>query len=169
MHTCLLRATSARCFGEMDGQLLQEPKTLVGSKGPGHPNNRPIPSRASSGLPVGPGSFHILQRRSRFVEAERQLRADSGQLTENQWCASLSLESHWDKYKTAGGSLWLGVETICRDIKKWTGTDVEQDVLEKMTCSVRTVSLTNLYFFRTVCTLNYVKSPVQSTTLSMIS
>jgi hypothetical protein len=72
----------------------------------------------------------------------------SGQLTENQWCALLSLESHRGKYKAGGGSLWAGVETNCRDIKKWTGTDVEEDVLENMTCSVRTSLLIDLYFFQ---------------------
>jgi hypothetical protein len=72
----------------------------------------------------------------------------SGQLTENQWCALLSLESHRDKYKIAEGSLWLDVETNCQDIKKWTGTDIEQEVLENMTCIVRTDLLTNLYLFQ---------------------
>lgn len=50
-------------------------------------------SRASSGLRVGPDSFHILRRRSRFAEAEPQPRANDGWLAENQFCTLLSIES----------------------------------------------------------------------------
>ena len=57
-------------------------------------------------------------------------------MTESQWGALLNLESNRDKYKAAGGPVWLDIEGKCRLIKEWTSTDVDDDILEKMICIV---------------------------------
>jgi len=71
----------------------------------------------------------------------------SGQLTENQWSALLNLKSHKDKLKISDTSFWPDVDRNCRSIKIWTGTDVEQDVLEDLICIVRIVLFSSLQLF----------------------
>lgn len=64
-----------------------------------------------------------------------KLRA-SGQLMEGQWRSLRSLQSHRDEYRAARGSTWQGVDASCQIIRLETGTDVDEDVLQELICSV---------------------------------
>lgn len=50
------------------------------------------------------------------------------------------METHRDEYRAAGGSLWQGVESDCQFIKDRTDTDLDEEVLQNLICSVRTES-----------------------------
>ncbi|KAH0559366.1 hypothetical protein GP486_004117, partial [Trichoglossum hirsutum] len=60
---------------------------------------------------------------------------ETNQITENQWRAFLGMESHVEEYKAVGGSLWLDIEKNCGEIQAWTGTEVDKDTLQRLTCS----------------------------------
>lgn len=79
----------------------------------------------------------------------------SGQLTEGQWCSLLNLESHRDDYRAAQGPNWEGVEAGCRLIRDGTGTDVDEDVLQNLICSVWTSPTMSLISFPEPPTLSF--------------
>jgi hypothetical protein len=57
-------------------------------------------------------------------------------MTENQWCALLELRSYRERYKAAGDELWHSIQLGCRDIKKLADTDIGEDILEGILCTV---------------------------------